>query len=137
MPLKRVPTTTHQTKGVRIVRKGNKHIPIFYDKPAVVKARADFKRGLIPYIPKEELKGPIRLMTKWLYQRTGDWKDGQYKTTKPDTDNSIKLLKDEMTALKYWNDDAQVASEITEKFYSDVTGIFVRIESIQEERINT
>jgi Holliday junction resolvase RusA-like endonuclease len=40
------------------------------------------------------------------------------------------MLFDIMTKLKYWTDDALVASEIIEKFYSKVPGIYVRIESL-------
>ena len=42
----------------------------------------------------------------------------------------IKLLKDVMTDLGFWKDDAQVASEITEKFWSDVPGIFIKVENL-------
>ena len=42
----------------------------------------------------------------------------------------IKMLKDVMTNLKYWKDDSLVASEITEKFWADVPGIYVRIEEL-------
>lgn len=43
----------------------------------------------------------------------------------------IKLLKDVMTGLGYWADDAQVASEITEKFWSEQPGLYVRIEQLE------
>lgn len=80
---------------------------------------------------KKKLTGPIRLLTKWCYTATGNHKNGEYKITKPDTDNMIKLLKDVMTGLGYWTDDAQVASEITEKFWSEQPGIYVRIEQLE------
>ena len=32
-----------------------------------------------------------------------------------------------MTDLRFWGDDAQVASEVTEKFWADIPGIFVQI----------
>jgi len=35
-----------------------------------------------------------------------------------------------MTKLEFWGDDAQVASEITEKFWSDRQGIYVKIEKV-------
>jgi Holliday junction resolvase RusA-like endonuclease len=38
------------------------------------------------------------------------------------------MLKDEMTHMGFWHDDAQVASEIIEKFWADITGIYVEIE---------
>ncbi|MBE6902906.1 MAG: RusA family crossover junction endodeoxyribonuclease, partial [Ruminococcaceae bacterium] len=51
-----------------------------------------------------------------------------YKLTKPDTDNLNKLLKDCMTKLGFWKDDALVASEIIEKFYGEIPGVYIRIE---------
>lgn len=38
-----------------------------------------------------------------------------------------------MTDCGYWTDDAIVASEITEKFWGDVPGIYVAIEQLEEE----
>ena len=58
--------------------------------------------------------------------------DGEWKVTKPDTDNLIKLFKDCMTRTHYWQDDAQVCSEITEKFFGERPGIYVRVEQIGE-----
>lgn len=37
-----------------------------------------------------------------------------------------------MTGLGYWTDDAQVASEITEKFWSEQPGLYVRIEQLEK-----
>lgn len=39
-------------------------------------------------------------------------------------------MKDCMTRLHFWKDDAQVASEISEKFWAAVSGIYVRIEEL-------
>jgi Holliday junction resolvase RusA-like endonuclease len=41
------------------------------------------------------------------------------------------MLKDVMTALGFWKDDAQVASEIIEKFWADIPGIYVVIEELR------
>ena len=80
--------------------------------------------------PDEKLSGALRLIVKWLFPIKGKHTDGEYKITRPDTDNLIKLLKDVMTEVGFWNDDAQVASEINEKFYADIPGIYIRIEEI-------
>ena len=63
--------------------------------------------------PKEPLTGPIELHVTWSYG-TGDKKKIRqcYKDTRPDTDNSLKLLKDCLTKSGYWQDDAQVAQEL-------------------------
>lgn len=36
-----------------------------------------------------------------------------------------------MTDLGYWTDDALVASEITEKFWAKVPGIYICIEEVE------
>ena len=74
--------------------------------------------------------GALRPITTWCYPIKGDHRDGEYKTSKPDTENSLKLFKDVMTKLNYWKDDAQVASEITEKFWADIPGIYVCVEEL-------
>ena len=66
---------------------------------------------------------------KFLYPR-GKRNDGEYKATKPDTDNLIKMLKDEMTKAGFWKDDALVASEIVEKFWAETPGIYVEVEEL-------
>lgn len=56
---------------------------------------------------------------------------GEYRITKPDTDNLQKLLKDCMTRCGFWKDDAQVASELCEKFWAEIPGIFIHIEELE------
>lgn len=70
------------------------------------------------------------MIAKWCFPITGKHQDGDYRITKPDTDNLVKLLKDCMTDLGYWTDDCLVASEIIEKFWSKVPGIYIRIEEL-------
>lgn len=121
------PTKTHQEKQVRIV-KGK---PVFYE-PAELKAvRAKLEAHLSKHVPDQKYDGPVRLMTKWCFPITADHADGQWKTTKPDTDNMVKTLKDCMTKLGYWKDDSLVASEIIEKFWAAVPGIYIRIEDLE------
>lgn len=69
------------------------------------------------------------MVVKWCFP-CGDHRDGEYRITKPDTDNLQKMLKDVMTDLHFWKDDAQVASEICEKFWAERPGIYIRIENI-------
>ena len=130
------PTVTHQEHEVAI--RNNK--PVFFDPPELKAARQKLMDHVGRYAPPDPLSGPLRLMTKWIWpvpeptakearELVGDdW--AIYKQTKPDTDNIIKLLKDCMTRCRFWHDDAQVASEITEKFLGLHPGIYVRIEAI-------
>ena len=119
------PTITHQQHKVKTVN-GK---PVFYDPPELKDARQKLTANLIPNIPEQPFTTAVRLTTKWLFPK-GHHKNGEWKTTKPDTDNMIKLLKDCMTVCRFWKDDALVVSEITEKFWADIPGIYVRIEEL-------
>ena len=50
----------------------------------------------------------------------------------PDLSRSYlqKLLKDCMTTVGFWKDDALVASEIVEKFWARIPGIYIKIEEL-------
>ncbi len=128
----RIPTKTHQQKKVRVVN-GK---PVFYEPEELKAVRMKFRDTLAAYAPDKPMKGAVRLMTKWLFPISGKHYDGEYKTTKPDTDNLVKMLKDVMTDLHFWNDDAQVASEIIEKFWAAQPGLFIVVEEIGGDKRN-
>ena len=94
-------------------------------------AKAKLRAALIPHRPPQPLQGPVRLVVKWCFaDPEGRHRNGEYKTSKPDTDNLEKALKDQMTRLGFWADDAQVASEVAEKFWADVPGVFIFVEAL-------
>ncbi|MCC8164483.1 MAG: RusA family crossover junction endodeoxyribonuclease [Lachnospiraceae bacterium] len=119
------PTCTHQEKQVHVV-KGR---PVFYEPPELVAARQKLQGYLGQHTPKESYTGPVELVTKWCFPR-GRHGNGEYRTSRPDTDNLQKLLKDCMTAVGFWKDDCLVCREITEKFWADVPGIYIRIKEL-------
>lgn len=119
------PTVTHQEKQVAVVN-GK---PRFYEPEELKTARAKLRDYLAMHRPEAPMEGGVRLVVKWCFPR-GNHPDGSYRITKPDTDNLQKLLKDVMTSLGFWKDDAQVASEITEKFWTEIPGIFIRVEAL-------
>lgn len=123
------PTVTHQEKEAKCIN-GK---PVFYEPAELKAARAKLTAHLAKHVPENKYTGPVRLITKWLFPITGKRRDGQYKTTKPDTDNLIKLFKDCATDLQFWTDDVLVVSEITEKFWADQPGIYVCIEDLEGE----
>lgn len=129
LPMEKIPTTTYQQKKVN-VRNGK---PIFYEPEELKNARAKFESLLARHVPPDKLKGPIRLTVKWCFPMIKGVRSGQYKTTAPDTDNLQKLFKDCMTEVGFWKNDAEVASEIAEKFWSEVVGIYVRVEEWDDE----
>lgn len=119
------PTITAQEHKVTVVN-GK---PRFYDPPEIKNAKQKLISALSKYIPKEKYSCGVRLTVKWCFPASQKH-DGEYKTTKPDTDNLQKMLKDCMTYCGYWKDDAIVVSEICEKFWSNIPGIFIRIEEV-------
>lgn len=119
------PTCTHQEKQVHVAN-GK---PVFYEPQELKQARMKLMAYLSKHKPEKKYKCGIRLIVKWCFPR-GRHRDGEYKTTKPDTDNLQKLLKDCMTDVGFWKDDALVVSEIAEKFWSEIPGIFIRIEEV-------
>lgn len=119
-------TKTYQEHRVGKRKDGSVY---FYEDAELRKVRDLYRTHLSRHVPQEPFNGAVRLLVKWCFPR-GRHLNGSYKTTKPDTDNLNKLLKDIMTELGYWNDDAQVASEIIEKFWADIPGIYVEINEL-------
>ena len=117
------PTATHQMKQVHVVN-GK---PVFYEPHDLKIARSKLEAHLAQHKPPQPTRNGVQLIVKWCFPTNGRHKDGSYKTTRPDTDNLQKMLKDCMTRLGYWQDDALVASEVVEKFWSDVPGIYIKI----------
>lgn len=116
------PTVTHQEKQVRV--KNGK--PIFYEPTELKDARAKLMAYLGKHVPEKPYTGAIELQVMWCFPR-GDHHDGEYRITKPDTDNLQKLLKDCMTECGYWKDDALICREIVEKFWAERPGIYIRV----------
>lgn len=120
------PTMTHQEKQVRVVN-GK---PIFYEPEELKAVREKLRAHLGQHVPDERFTGPVRLTTWWCFPIKGNHRNGEYKTSKPDTDNLVKMLKDVMTDVGFWKDDAQVASEVIEKYWAERPGIYVKVESL-------
>ena len=123
------PTATAQEKKVSSL----KDKPVFYDPPAVKAAREKLTAHLAEHRPQNSLNGPVELRTLWLFPKGKAHRHGEWRITKPDTDNLQKLLKDCMTKVGFWHDDAQVVREIAEKRWSDEPcGIYIEINELPE-----
>ena len=120
------PTVTAQEHKVTVIN-GN---PVFYDTPEIKNAKLKLCGYLAKHKPRKRIETGCRLITKWCFPKGATHADGEYRITKPDTDNLQKLLKDCMTLCNFWKDDALVASELTEKFWADIPGIYIRIEAL-------
>lgn len=119
------PTVTHQEKQVRVVS-GK---PRLYEPAELKAARAKLVAHLGKYRPAAPIRRPVPiwLEVEWRFPLVRGAVDGQYKATRPDTDNLEKLLKDCMTAVGFWDDDAQVCVEFVAKTYSKTPGIHIRV----------
>lgn len=115
LPMEHVPTVTHQEQKVKVVN-GK---PIFFDPPELKSVRQKYQDALARHRPSEKLTGPLELTVIWCFL-TDRHENGSWRITKPDTDNLQKLLKDCMTHVGFWLDDAQVCREVVEKRW--VTG---------------
>lgn len=126
------PTVTHQAKELHAYMKDGRPRAVLHDSEELKAARAKLHAHLASHRPDIPAEGAVRLVVKWCFPR-GEHRDGEYRITKPDTDNLEKMLKDVMTQLHFWRDDAQVASEVCEKFWAARPGIYIRVESAEED----
>ena len=121
------PTATAQQKGERVINGYVHH----YKKKNVAAAEAILRDALLPYVPKEPLEDmPIHLDVIWMFpypKSSRKHMQGSYrrKYTRPDTDNLNKMLKDVMTDMGFWKDDALISTENVMKLYSDEPGIVI------------
>ena len=121
------PTATAQQKGERVVGGYIHH----YKKKNVAKAEAILRDALLPYVPEEPIENqPIALSVVWMFpypKSARKHKQGmsRRKITRPDTDNLNKMLKDVMTDMGFWKDDALICTETILKLYGDEPGILI------------
>ena len=129
------PTATAQQKGERVVNGYVHH----YKKKNVAAAEATLRDALLPYVPADPITDvPIRFWAIWMFPYPKSAKKhkpgyGRWKITRPDTDNLNKMLKDVMTDMGFWKDDALICLEQIEKLYSDEPGIVIMIEKLDPD----
>jgi len=127
------PTITAQENKVALVN----HKPIFYKPEKLKQARRILITHLKPFKPEKPMEGPLELNVIWRFPKGKKHRHYEWRVTKPDTDNLEKMLKDCMTEVGFWIDDAQVVVEHVEKLWSDdPTGISIEIKlltKIKEE----
>lgn len=122
------PTATAQEHSVKVV--GGK--PVFFDPPNVREARELLMGHLSKHKPDKPIEGAVELTVIWLFPKGKSHKHGEWRITKPDTDNLQKMLKDCMTRVGFWNDDAQVVSERVQKRWSaEPAGIYIEIRELE------
>lgn len=114
---------THQS-GTRYAQKRT------YKTKALQAWEAELMEKLRPWLPSEPIEGPVILTAAFGYKPSKKSDIGKWKITKPDTDNSIKTVKDVLTRLGFWKDDAQVVFEVCKKLWVSDPGISLVIEEL-------
>lgn len=104
---------THPTEGLKV-------------------ARATWQALLEKFAPVEPMTRPVRFsVTLYYHTAKGEFRP---KTTRPDGDNLLKIIKDAATKAGWWRDDAIVYSETIERYYTvEADQVYVKAE---EEYIN-
>lgn len=85
-----------------------------YEPANLKQAKALLLKSLDGYKPANPMQGALELRTTWLFPVGKSHKGGEWRITRPDTDNLRKMLKDCMTKCGYWKDDAQVVRGVVE-----------------------
>ena len=122
------PTSTAQEHKVAVT--GGK--PVFYSPGNLRDAREKITSALMGVKRGRTYTRAVELYALWLFPK-GRHRNGEWRVTKPDTDNLEKMLKDCMTEVGFWTDDALVAREICEKRWSDEPcGIYISVRELEE-----
>ena len=125
------PTITAQGKGVRCVPDRGAMRPMFYKKKTYKDAEGHFLINIPRGTPYKGAVG-VRIEMQWPWRaaepkknRTEGWK---HKTSKPDLDNSAKLILDCMEMRQFgFSHDAQVAELTVVKTWGDVPGTRIKV----------
>ena len=129
------PTVTAQQKGV-FVRNGRAH---FFTKAKVRQAENLLAALLAPHAPAEPLHGPLHFQARWCFpyrksepkRVTATGREIPHNT-RPDLDNLEKGLLDVLTALRFWDDDNQVAVKKTAKVWGERPYLKIAIDEVRE-----
>lgn len=121
------PTTTSQQKGVDFQRRR------IFTKTALAEIERQYCGALVPHRPATMLRGPLKAEITF----TWPWRENELekrrrwgwwpKDTKPDCSNSVKLFEDCLTIVRFFKDDAQVASLHVKKGWGNRPGIRVKL----------
>ena len=102
-----------------------------YLAPRTAQAKAFWQALFEKYAPDRPLQGPLSVIVLFYYHRPKGSKS-QYKTTRPDLDNLMKMAQDAMMHTGYFKDDSQIALLSLGKFNTDdFEGIKYSLEELE------
>lgn len=122
------PRGTAQQKGERVI--AGRYIQ-HYDKDKIKSAKARYIYELKQFAPSVPWNCPVEVEIKFYFEKKSVKKDVR-KLTRPDLDNSEKLLLDCMVKAGFFSDDSIICRKITEKWYtpSNMGRIYIRVKEI-------
>lgn len=124
LDLEQNPIGTAQQKG-EMVRGGRIH---HYTKKKVATQMAIYEKAIREALDGREppmFEDAVYLDITFYYSIKSKKRWGQWKTSKPDLDNSVKSLQDVMTRMGFWKDDSQIALLKLKKRLSEHPGILI------------
>lgn len=96
-------------------------------------ARAAWRALVEPYRPARPMAGAVGMLVFLSYHTDDKEKQGEYKTTRPDGDNLLKIIKDAMTKAGYWKDDNQVADEHIVRLWTEKEShVAIEVKELEE-----
>lgn len=123
------PTATSQENKTAFVNGRLMH----YKSSAAKNTFRILSDNLKPFKPFKPMDGPIMLTAKWYFPKGKSHKDGEWRITKPDTDNLNKALKDVLERLEFVANDSRICSEHIYKYWSSEPGIEIILEELDDE----
>lgn len=136
-----IPTVTAQEKGesIKFTYKDGKKIPYIYhfEKPEVQRARNFYHYHIRKYMNENKIQapkfgGPVAMTVTFFFDTKTKANIGKWKTTKPDCDNIVKLLQDQLADLDFFKvGDQQVVDLTVRKIWTDKPRIVIEIQELE------
>lgn len=132
MPMSRIPSGTAQQRKAAYDRTTGTIRT--YPSESYRHAKKVLTNALKHHKPAKPFKGAVLLDVEYRYETKDKKKIGTFKTSRPDGDNLLKVLKDCMIGY-FFDDDSQVCVEAISRFWVEAGkgGIFIRVSEIEKE----
>lgn len=105
-----------------------------YPSRSLSLAKASWQALLERHAPPEPLDGPLKIRVRLYYHVKTKEMKVDYKITRPDGVNILKLIEDVMTKCGYWHDDAQLSvEEIARYVWPGEETVDIRVERLEDK----
>lgn len=137
------PKSTHQGSLSILKRKDGTQFVGKFTNSKGKKVQNDLIALFSSHVPGKPFMGPVKCSVVWAYpwnkteKKKNKAKPYRWCDKRPDCDNLVKMVKDILTRLNFWNDDSQVAWLEFKKIWTEIPYIKITIEELQEpEEVN-